>query len=381
MDEISILLERFFSSKKNDTFPYFDVDELEDLINYFLEKEDLANLNKTIELGYKLHPDDLSFKLTICRTLMATDDYESALDIVEDLENSGNSEVDLLRIECLCELDRYNEALKIINELIEVDVPYLEDILVQTACILNDIDGYVYEAYSIIQRGLMLYPDNYELKIELCFNYELQGKAKKAIDFCHELIDENAYAADAWFILGRLYSTVLDFEKAIDALDYALTCLNEDETGVEYDIRLLKAYCLLMNKSYDKAIACYEDLVEFDEFDKLYVYPYIAECYINICDYEKAYQLLSSLVGVDGLEDEVSVYGNLIFCCFETNRRDEAFDLLGQALANYPESILEYISKLNIIRKQSQGDSLGDHNVIAPNNLSMEYMRYRFHNN
>ena len=106
----------------------------------------------------------------------------------------------------------------------------------------------------------MLFPDNLILKDELCYNLEIEGDIKKAIEVCNELIDKNPYSNDYWFTLGRLYSISGDYEKAIEAFDFALTCDDSDE-----ELKILKAYCLYMNENYEKAIEVYNDIATTDE--------------------------------------------------------------------------------------------------------------------
>ena len=61
------------------------------------------------------------------------------------------------------------------------------------------------------------------------------------------MIDKNPYSNDYWFTLGRLYSISGDYEKAIEAFDFALTCDDSNE-----ELKILKAYCLYMNENYER---------------------------------------------------------------------------------------------------------------------------------
>ena len=110
------------------------------------------------------------------------------------------------------------------------------------------------EARDFINRGIDLFPQNLVLKDELCYNREIEGDIDGAISICNELIDKNPYSHEYWFTLGRLYSIKLEFEKAIEAFDFALTCDDSDP-----ELKILKAYCLYMNENYEKALEVYQD--------------------------------------------------------------------------------------------------------------------------
>lgn len=380
MDQISFLLERFLSAQKDGLTSYFDVDEIVSLINHFLENDDIDQLKIAIELGYELHPDDIQFKVALCRTLAAMGEYKSALQLIDEINIHDDKEIDLTRIECYCELNRYDEASKLIDDLIAKNVSYLEDAIVHMACILNDIDAYQNNAYHFIQEAQIRFPDNFTLKSELCYNFELRGNTKEALLLCKELIDEEPFAAEVWYMQGRLFSVCADFEKAVESFDFAITCMDQNPE-LEYEVMLMKAYCLYKNMNYDKAIACYQELMSHIEYVRTQIDPYLAECYIHINEYEKAYQVLKEIMHDKGLDDEVSVYGNFIYCCIETDRKKEAVEVFGEALKRFPHSILEYISTLNIIKNQQPDIYTGKENLIFPGELARKYLSNHYHNN
>ena len=380
MEDISFLLERFSSSQNSDLTHYFDVDEIVELINYFLGIEDTEKLKNAIELGNKLHPDDINFKMALCRTHAAMEDFESAIKVIEENNLTGDIDIDLVRIECYCELNRYDDAIEIIDNLTANDCPYLEDAIVQMACVINDLEDYQDKVFGFLQHALTMFPDNFILKLELCYYHESQGNTKEALDICKELIDEDPYIAELWETQGRLFSLCADFNKAIDSFDLALTCA-ENNREIEYEIKLLKAYCLYKNESYEQAILCYKELYSYDEFVSTEVSPYLAECYMNIEDYENAYLVLKNVIGHKDFDDEVSVYGNFIYCCIETERKSEAVNVFADALKLFTNSILEYISSLNIIKNQ-HNETLSDKgSVIFPGELARMYLSNSAHNN
>ena len=381
MDNFSFLLKRFLSAEKNDLISFFDVDEIISLINFFLEKDDIVNLKAAIELGNELHPDDINIKIALCQALVSIEDYYTAIKIIEDNNIKGNKDIDLMRLECYCELDRYEEAVLLIDDLTEKNSDYLEDAIIHMASTLNDLEAFQEKAYGFIKNKLALYPDNFYLRTELCFNLEVRGQTKEALDLCRKLIAKNPYSAEVWYMQGRLYSICADFEKAIDAFDFALTCI-EDNNEMEYEIKIIKAFCLQKNGSYDKAIDCYKELISYEEFENSYIDPYLAECYMDIKEYGKAYDLLIKAINSDIIDDDkVSVYGNLIYCCIETERRDEAINILGDALKLFPHSIIEYISSLNITNNRPTNKLSGKESVVYPSELVRNYYNSNIHYN
>mgnify|MGYP000149256704 CR=1 FL=1 len=124
-----------------------------------------------------------------------------------------------------------------------------------------------------------------------------------------------------------------DYEKAIEAFDFALTCDDSDT-----ELKILKAYCLYMNESYEKAIEEYQE-IEGDEEVMRRISPLMAECYMKLEQYEKAYQLFSTIINDPDMEDGPTNYINYIRCCTETERDNEASIMLFKAAQLYPNNV------------------------------------------
>ncbi|MCC8154784.1 MAG: tetratricopeptide repeat protein [Tannerellaceae bacterium] len=198
--------------------------------------------------------------------------------------------------------------------------------------VLNDLDR-TEEARVILMKGLKLYPDNLVLKDELCYILEAEGKFTEAIVLCNELIDKDPFSYETWFTLGRLYSMVGDFDKAVEAFDYAMAC---DESDLE--LKILKSYCLFMNEHYEEAIEAYKEIVTDDE-SRERIKPLIAECYIKLNRFEECYDILKDYLASPGVDSDPSMYLNFIRCCVELGYDDEALKTLKKAIKTFPDDI------------------------------------------
>lgn len=188
------------------------------------------------------------------------------------------------------------------------------------------------EAHDFIDRGRLLFPDNLILKDELCYTLETEGDIEQAIRLCNELIDQNPYSNDYWFTLGRLYSMLSEYDKAIEAFDFALTC---DDSDVE--LKLLKAYCLYMNESYEKAIEVYNEIK--DEEEAVRIKPFMADCFIKLENFQEGYELLKDLIKEDTSAYEPSAYINFVRCCLEIGHTAEGVKALEKAVRLFPDNV------------------------------------------
>jgi tetratricopeptide (TPR) repeat protein len=335
MKEREHILQRYSEMKNKGLELYFDADEIADLLEHFEIAEDFDQYEKVVKLGQKLHPESMDIKIGECKVHIFHERYDKALKLIEQMGESDTLELTLLKMECLCALDRFGEVINFIEtqQRIQPDEE-LESLFEYLTSILNEI-GKPNEAYNLVTRGLALFPDNMILKEELCCSLDGLGRIPEAIRVCNEMIDTNPYSTDYWYILGRLYVISEDYGKAAEAFDFALTC---EESNVE--IKILKAFCLFLNENYEKAIEVYLDLLSQKEDVQERVQPMLAECYMRADDFEQAYILFNELLRNTGFEKELAICKNYIHCCLETEREQEAADVLSMAIDRFPNDLL-----------------------------------------
>lgn len=331
-DETSRLLHRYLSGHKEGKDAYFDADEIDDLLDSFEESDDYTYYDGVLALGLRLHPGNNELQIRKCRLYVYNEEYDSALALIGTIAETENQDLDMIRLECYCMMNAYDKVIEYTEKLIAGECEYLEDLFEYLVPIMSDIEMYD-NALDYINRGLLLFPDNLVLKDELCYNLEIEGNLEQAIQVCNEMIDKNPYSYEYWFTMGRLYSMAADFDKAIEAFDFALTCDDSDE-----EVKILKAYCLYMNENYEKAIEVYND-VAVDQTTQIRIKPLLAECYIKLENYEQGYILLKDLINKKGQADDANNYINYIRCCAETERRQEASNALIKASELYPDNV------------------------------------------
>lgn len=331
-EDIPRLLQRYLDAREKGKEPYFDADELSDLLDNFEESDNYKYFDEVLALGLKLHPGNIDLQVRQCRFYVYNEDYDSALALIGSIAETDSQDLDLLRLECYCMLGQYDKVVEFTEDIAARDCDYLELAFEYIAPLLSDMEMSK-EAHDYIRRGIALFPDNLTLKEELSYNLEMEGNIDSAIAICNELIDKDPYSHDYWFSLGRLYSIKSEFDKAIEAFDFALTCDDSDP-----ELKILKAYCLYMNENYGKALEVYKE-IEADSDISERIKPLMAECYIKLEDYEGAYDMLKGIIGKKVSANEPAAYINFIRCCTETDRDREASKTLIKAVKLFPDNV------------------------------------------
>jgi tetratricopeptide (TPR) repeat protein len=331
-DDISILWQRYLTACKKGIEPYFDADEIDVILDSFEEKDDFTHYEPLLKLGLRLHPDNSDLKIRQCKFHLYNEEYKQALDLLESIGEVDEQDADMIRLECYCALNMYYKVVERIEDLIEAECEYVEEIFEFLAPILSDLE-LIDEAKHFIKWGARMFPDNIVLKDELCYLYEMEGDFGQAIDVCNKLIDREPYSYDYWFTLGRLYSLANDFDNAIDAFDFALTCDDSDE-----NLKILKAYCLFMNENYEKALEVYSEITT-DEVSIDRIKSLMAECYVKLEDFEQAYRMFKEIIDKQTNVYDAGIYISFIRCCVETGRKKEASQTLRKAANIFPDNV------------------------------------------
>lgn len=330
-DDYSKLLERYLSALGKGKEAYFDADEIVFLLDCFEEEDELTHYDGVLEIGLKFYPGHDELKIKKCRSLTLNDQYQEALILADSIKEKNNQELDIIRLECYFYLGNHEAAYNYLDELIvEISCTYVEELFEHFATFLNDLEM-IDSAETLIRYGLLEFPDNIVLNNELCYLYELKGEINEAINVCNNVIDRNPYSYEFWFTLGRLYSLKYEYEKAIDAFDFACACDKPDN-----ELLISKAYCLFMNENYNKAIDAYKELLP--DKDNEHIKSLIAECYVKLENFEEAYQLLKDIIKQKGIA-EAPTYINFIRCCVETDREREASQMLLKATDLFPDNV------------------------------------------
>ena len=331
--ELDELLDKFIEAEKRGQSIYLDSDQIEEILDILEDEEDFELYDRLLAAGLKMHPESTQLLIKKSKVLMCDEEFEKALLLINQLKETESGELYAIQINCLFATNQKKQAYKILNRLTEENFDELETVYEFVSTFLNEM--YMNdEASDVISKGITLFPKNIYLKNELCFLLETSNDIPKAIQICQELIDASPYSAEHWFTLGRLYTIIGEYNKAIEAFDFVATCSSEQN---DYELKILKAYCFYMNTNYESAISIYKELIEIDDLKKR-IAPLMAECYIKMGEYEESYLLMNPIINKEN-DCDVSTYLNYIRCCMETGRESEAQATIHEAVNTFPQNI------------------------------------------
>ncbi|MDR0995205.1 MAG: tetratricopeptide repeat protein [Tannerella sp.] len=332
-DEISLLWQRYVDAKRRGVEPYFDADEIEDLLEHFESLKEKKDFGYILNLGLRLHPGNQELIRRACNALMDEKRYEEALRLSNELTTESEDK-EMIRMECYCSLHQYDCAEKRLAQLEKQQVSFLENVCEYLCALFSDASQWK-RNLVLAAHCARLFPDNLDIRDEYCYALEKTGNYQEGILQCNEVLERFPYDTGFWYSLGRFHFLMGAFEEAIDAFDYGLACGSSDTTTE--DIRILRAYCLFMNKNYEKAIEAYQEIQTGDDAVDLHIKMLVADSYCRLSRFEEAYQCLLEVINTPISDGDT--YMTFVNCCMETGRESEASAALKKGLRLFPDNM------------------------------------------
>ena len=291
--EFSELINRFEMMVKNDNQYFFDVDEFEAIIDYYLDTQNLEMAMKSISEGLRQHPSCTEFDIRKARLLAYEKKYYEALELLNHIEllEPANDLVYTAKGEIYSMMNKHQLAI----EEYKKSIPYAEnpeEIYASIAYEYENMNDYP-QAILSLKKALKIKPDSENIIHEIAFFFELIGKEEEAIEFFIEFLDNNPYSKVGWFNLGVFFNTLELYEKAIEAYEFTLA-IDEEFSSAYFNIA--NSYSGLQH--YRKAIKYYEKTFDFEAPEPLTFY-YIGESYENLGELENAQANFNKAIKLD----------------------------------------------------------------------------------
>ncbi len=267
------LASKFEEMIENNEEFYFDTEELEDIIIYYLELGDISYAEMAVNFGLKLHPNSIEIKTKELEVLLELEDYNKAKKLIEELEASCMEDTDYL-VCCAKYFSNLGNPKKAIEYCeraltLEEEENFLHNFIADEHVNLGD----PFNALKHYKKALSFDPqDEYSLEnCLLCF-YDLK-KHDEALVFLNQYLDDFPFSETAWYEMGQFYFNRKNYEEAIRSFDYLLA-INSNAVGVYAN----KAACYEAMKNWAEAIKVYEEMLEL-EYTKGYTFYKIGLCY------------------------------------------------------------------------------------------------------
>lgn len=274
-DEVKQLVLDFEHTVMCGKNQFFDADEMEMIIDYYLEMDDKEPLIYAIHYAEDLYPDSTNIKIRRAHWQIANKNFKGALDRLQGLEQMEPENTDIAY-----SLGVTYSAMGQSEKAIEHYLKAATDGW-QLGRIYSNIAEEYFRMNRFKEAG-----ENYKKALETdsfdsatLYGYldllEQSHTCDEGITAMKSFVEENPYNKEGWLVLGCCYQNVGLFEQAVDALEFALAIdKNFSEAYAEM------AYVQECMKQLGEATTTLLRMLEYRE-DRSTVYRLVGEMYVR----------------------------------------------------------------------------------------------------
>jgi len=289
-NNIDGLVKRFEQMLLNDEIYYFESEELVEIIDYYFNEGNPANLKKAIDFSLERYPNGSDFKIARAQFLAYNQKTQEALKILNDVElvEPSNPDIYTTRGYIYSQMGLSEQAVENYKTALNyTDQP--DDVMVALGTEFLSQEKYL-DAIYYLKKAAKHNPENDYALSELFIGFDAAQQLEQGVEFFQELIDENPYNHFAWFNYGLCCSKTGNHDKALESYDYAIA-INEKFASAYFN----KANALASLNRFNEAIDVYKETFTHEEPDPT-AYYYIGECYEQMNDYDSALQYYNKCI-------------------------------------------------------------------------------------
>lgn len=321
---------------------FFDVEEVEVLAEYYIEKGNHAKARKAIDHGLQMHPGSPAILLKQAHVFLMIKEPKKSLKILNFLEAAEPSNTELLLFKAVVHrnLSDHEGTKHCLIKALSTASDNKEEIFLDLAFEQEMVEDYAGAIESLI-KSLEINPNHEASLFELGYCFDMAKDLENGIVFFQNYVDKLPYSFVGWYNLSLCYEKLSLFEKAIESVDFCIA-IKDDFTNAY----ILKGnLCTSLDKDVEAIEAYTESLLH--DGDNPMVYVGIGECYERMgemehaeSNYKQALEIeptyVDALMGMGAIKDHEKDFVSSIAFYREAINHDELnldnWHILGELL-------------------------------------------------
>lgn len=274
---------------------YFDVEEMEEIVDHYMENEQLTEALEACNFGLSQHPNEASLLILKSEIYLELDQSKKALESLQKAiaHNPCNPEVYSAMGGMYSRLKSPREAIYYYEKSLEFfDEDEKEEVLFDIAFEYQNMRQFN-DALRYLKEILESNPQNETAMFEIGLCYSEMDQDQDAVNYFSKYLDEYPYSYIGWFNLANSYMKQGKYDDAIFAFDYS-AIINEFFPAAYYG----KANGFIQKGEYEKAIVVLNETFGLEQ-PHSFVYCTIGECYEKMNELDKALSFYEKAIEID----------------------------------------------------------------------------------
>lgn len=330
-EEFLLLLQKYERMRTGDNASFFDVEEFEQIIDYYLDEFQYDQANEAAELGAQQHPGSVEIKYKVVHIYLEQGIGKKAIEMLElipDWEHT-NPEYHYLYGTAQCLTGRNHDAEKSFDHGLELASEDTFEALLNIAIAFENARHYQL-AIKYLKQAYEINPDFLSVLYDLGYFHERIDKFEKSVEYYEKYLDIDPFSENVWYNLGVVYFKLKKPAQAIEAYDYSLA-LNPDYASAYFN----KANTYASINNYGKAVDAMKEFLELEP-DNTQALSFMGECYEQMYKYNDALAAYKKIIEIDNTDTEGWFGAGMIL--YQVNKFSEASIYLLKALEFDPKN-------------------------------------------
>lgn len=276
-DELLESIRRFEEMQKKNTKYFFDVHQLEDIINYYFDLSNYTQASFAAEYAFKLYPESTPIQLKFAHHLIFSGKTHESLPLLNYIEKveGASYELYILKGTALNLLDKVAEARACFDKAIELSDENKDEVLYNIGIAFEDRGQYEI-ALEYFKEAYSLNKDNINVLYDLAYSSERLGLLEESILYYNKYLDEDPFSENVWYNLAIVYTLLEKTDLALSSYNYAIA-LNESFGSAYFN----KGNLLFNEERFEESLEVYQEFLKLEP-ENSEVYNYIGECYLKL---------------------------------------------------------------------------------------------------
>ena len=335
-------ISKFESMLKTNSFLFFDSNEYEEIIVYYIEIGNIFLAKKAISLALKQYPDSTILSLLYIEVLLLNNEVVKAEQIALKIYEIDplNPEILIQKAKIYSKKKNHIKAIELLEEIKENSDLYYDalSLIGKEYLFIDDFEN----AKNIFMKCLKQDDFDYSVLNNILYCFDSIGDSKSTIKYLNSFLETNPYSEIAWHQLGKEYVKDKRYEEALSAFDFAII---SDDSFVGAYIEMAKILEKL--NRINEAIEKYEISIGINQPTTFALYR-IGRCHYKLGNNDLALSYFIQTIEEDPIHDKAWMSIAIIY--YNKNDFNESKNNLLKALEIDSDKIKywELYAKINV---------------------------------
>lgn len=323
-DEVRELVLDFENTVLRGESQFFDVDELEIIIDYYFEVNDTKPLERAVQYAEQLYPHSTSVRLRRAHLLISREQYRKALAVLNRMREEEPDNTDVAY------------SLGVANGAVgesKKAIAYFKEAATDGWMLGRIYANMAEEYYKLKDYNSTLEYYRKAMESDSCDDFTIYnyydvcfetGRVEEAVDYLKKYVNEHPYNKEAWYCLGCAYRDLTLYEKAVDAYEFAIAI---DKSYVDAYVALSQTQDFMCHTS--EAVTTMLRVLDYSD-DRSRVYRTIGSLYAREANFDTAVAYFRKAIEENPTDAEA--YASMAVCYIETGDATTAISNVEKAL-------------------------------------------------